>query len=116
MTIVFEDQKFICYGPYFTHAIQPEGKHCADCHGNQAVQMIQAGQSVPMLTYEDGAVTSWKGVVPIVENRLDWVYLNKHGEGWTPIDRSTPELVQYVEHGTPLTDTQVKKMAMAFRK
>ncbi len=43
MTIVYQDQKFVCYGPYFSHAVQPQGRACADCHANEAVRRIKAG-------------------------------------------------------------------------
>jgi len=116
MTIVYEDKKFVCYGPYFTHAVQGEGKQCTDCHGTEAVKMIKAGESVPMMKYEDGAVVSWKGVVPVVDGQLDWVYLNKKGDAWEPVANDDPATVQYVAYGTPLTEEQIKKMAMPFKK
>jgi len=116
MTLVYQDQKFLCYGPYFTHAVQPKGKQCADCHGNEAVKMIKAGKRVPMMTYKDNTVTNWKGVVPVVENALDWVYLNKAGDGWVPIKGNGKETVQYVAYGTPLTSEQINKMAMPIKE
>lgn len=116
MTIVHDNKRFVCYGPYFTHAIQPRGKVCTDCHGNEAVKRLKEGQSVPMMTYENGTVVNWKGVVPVVDGGLDWVYLNKTVDGWTPLAEDGPETVQYVEYGTPLTEDQIKKMAMPFKK
>ncbi len=116
MTIVYQNHKFVCYGPYFTHAVQPEGKQCTDCHGNAAVKMIKDGERVPMMTYENGEVVTWKGVVPVVEGKLDWVYLDKAGENWVPIQGDGKETVQYVEYGTPLTEDQIKKMALPIKK
>jgi hypothetical protein len=116
MTIVYQDKKFICYGPYFTHAVQPKGKQCGDCHGNEAVKMIKDGQRVPMMTYKDGNVVAWKGVVPVVADQLDWTYLNKVGDTWVPVEGNGKETVQYVEYGTPLTEEQIKKMAMPFEQ
>jgi len=115
MTIVYDDQRFVCYGPYFTHAAQREGKPCEACHANEAVKKMQAGERVPMLRYEDGQVVSWKGVVPVVADRLEWAYLNKQGEGWVPLPAGGAETVQYVEYGTPLTADQLRKMALPMK-
>ena len=52
----------------------------------------------------------------MVDGQLEWVYLNKKGDGWEAIQNPAPELVQYVEYGTPLTPDQVKKMAVPFKK
>ncbi len=116
MTLVHKDKKFICYAPYFTHAIQPKGKTCTDCHANEAMKLIKAGKPVPMMKFVDGKVVNWQGVVPMVEGQLEWVYLNKTKDGgWTPITEGE-ETVQYVGYGTPLTEKQIKKMKMPFKK
>lgn len=115
MTLVYKDQKFVCYGPYFTHAIQPQGKQCADCHANEAVKRLKAGDKVPMMRFENGEVVNWQGVVPVIDGQLEWVYLNKSGDGWVPIEGGGDETVQYVEYGTPLTPAQLKKMAMPLK-
>ena len=92
------------------------GRPCADCHGNEAVRRIKAGESVPMMRYEDGAIVNWKGVVPVVAEGLEWTYLNRRGEAWEPVANDDPPTVQYVEYGTPLSAEQVRKMAMPLKK
>ncbi len=114
MTIVYQNKRFVCYGPYFSHAVQSKGRDCADCHANEAVKLLQEGKTVPMMTYEGGSPVTWKGVVPVVDGRLQWVYLNKNGDGWAPLEEDGPETVQYVEYGTPLTEEQIEMMAMPF--
>lgn len=116
MTLVYQDKKFVCYGPYFTHAVQAKGRDCADCHGNEAVKLIKAGEKVPMMKYENGKVVNWKGVVPVVAGQLEWAYLNKAGDGWELIENDEQEVVQYVAYGTPLTEQQIRKMAMPLKK
>jgi len=116
MTITYQDHKFVCYGPYFTHAIQPKGRTCEECHDNAAVQLIAAGDRVPMMRFEDGVPINWKGVVPVVDGQLEWVYLNKKDGAWEPVEGDDPEVVQYVEYGTPLSPAQVKNLAKSQRE
>ena len=51
MTLVYKDKKFVCYAPYFTHAIQPKGKACTECHGTEAVKKANKGEKVPMMKF-----------------------------------------------------------------
>ena len=114
---VYKDKKFVCYAPYFTHAIQPKGKACTECHGTEAVKKANKGEKVPMMKFENGKVVTWKGVVPVAEGKLEWVYLNKTKDGaWTPLKGGGEEVVQYAEYGTPLTQKQLKKLAMPIKK
>ena len=111
MSLVYQDKKFLSYTPYFTHAIQKKGRGCNDCHGNAAVKMIKEGKSVPMMTFKDGKVINWEGVVPLVPDKLEWVFLNKNGEKWTPIQSKEPIKIQFAGYGEPLTKEQIDKLA-----
>ena len=115
-TAVYKDKKFIAYAPYFTHSVQAKAKQCTDCHGNEAMQLLQKGQAVPMAEFKDGQMVSWKGVVPLVPEKLKWSFLTKDGDKWVPIDNNEPPKVQFVNYAEPLTEAQIKKMAMPFKK
>jgi hypothetical protein len=115
-TAVYNDKKFIAYAPYFTHAIQAKAKDCADCHGNAAMKLIQQGQSVPMAEFKDGKMVSWQGVVPLVPDQLQWSFLDKVGNEWVPIQNDQPTKIQLVGYGEPLTEEQIKKMGIPFKK
>lgn len=110
-TLVYENKKFVAYAPYFTHSIAAEGRMCGDCHGNAAVKRIQSGNKVPVVGFEDGKVRTWKGVVPVVEGKLDWAFLDKTENGWTPIRDPSPPVEQYVGFGTPLSAEQFERLA-----
>ncbi|MFY9940911.1 MAG: hypothetical protein WAK57_01945, partial [Desulfobacterales bacterium] len=110
-TLVYQDKKFVAYAPYFTHSISAEGRLCDDCHQNKAVQRIQNGSRVPVVGFENGQVQTWKGVVPVMRGKLDWVFLNKTEGGWAPIADPAPPVEQYVGFGTPLTAEQFERMA-----
>lgn len=114
-TLVSKDKKFIAYAPYFTHAVQPKGRKCADCHANEAVKLMKQGGKVPMAAFKEGKVVSWQGVVPVVPEQLEWVYLNKKEDQWVPITNTEPEKVQFVGHGTPLTKKQMNVLAVPFK-
>lgn len=112
MSMVYKDKKFILYAPYFSHAIQAKGRVCGDCHANSAMKLLDAGKSVPMLEFRDGKAVHWEGVVPTVPDRLSYVYLNKVGDKWVPIEEKGETKIQFVGYGKPLTESQLKKLSM----
>jgi len=114
MTIVSNNQKFVVYAPYYTHSIQKKGKACEDCHANAAMKLIKEGKPVPMMVFKDGKIENWKGVVPTVHEKLQWVYLNKEGNKWVPLEAKAPEKVQWW-YGKPLTEEQIKKLSLPFK-
>ena len=116
MSLVYKDKKFILYTPYFTHAVKAEAKGCGECHANSAMKLIEESESVPMMTFKDGKTVNWKGVVPVVPEKLDWVYLNKVEGKWIPVDNDAVEKVQFVSHGTPLTKGQLEKLATSYEE
>jgi hypothetical protein len=112
MTLVYQDKKFIAYVPYFTHSVSPEGRSCKDCHRNKAVLQIEKGHTVPVMDFKNGKVAPWKGVVPLIPDKLQWVYLNKIGENkWVPIEDGKKAKVQFAAYGKPLTKEQLDKLA-----
>ncbi len=114
-TLVYEKKKFIAYSPYFTHAVQAKGRECADCHANQAVKLIKEGKSVPMAAFKGGKMVSWRGVVPLVPERLEWHFLDKAGDDWVLIpDKKAPK-TQFACYGEPLTKEQIEKLSMPLR-
>ena len=111
MTLVYKNKKFIAYVPYFTHSVSSEGRPCNDCHMNQAVVKMQKGQKVTVVDFNKGKVVTWKGVVPVVQGKLEWAFLNRTEEGWEPVPTKGDPLVQFAAYGTPLTEEQFNKMA-----
>ncbi len=115
-TLVYQNKKFVAYAPYFTHSISAEGRLCDDCHQNKAVQRIQNGGKVPVVGFENGQMLTWKGVVPVMKGKLDWVFLNKTESGWDSIADQAPPVEQYVGFGTPLTAEQFERLAQDVTK
>jgi hypothetical protein len=113
MSLVHEGRKFLAYVPYYTHSVMPEGRPCADCHANAAVNRMIAGKQVPVLRYENGRVIPWKGVVPVIPDRLDFVFLDKDGRNWRPLPPDGEVTVQFAAFGEPLSPAQMESLAQA---
>ena len=116
MSLVYKDKKFILYTPYFTHAVKTEAKGCDECHANPAMKLIEEGKPVPMMAFKDGKVVNWKGVAPVAPEKLEWVYLNKVGDKWVPIESDEAEKIQFVGYGTPITEEQLEKLATPYEE
>jgi len=110
MTLVYQNKKFIAYVPYYTHSVAPEGRDCDDCHQNEAVLKIQNGEKVPVVSFNNGKIEPWKGVVPVMKGKLDWVFLNRTKKGWEPVPTTEDPKVQFAAYGTPLTVKQFQKL------
>jgi hypothetical protein len=110
MTLVYQNKKFIAYVPYYTHSVAPEGRACDDCHQNEAVRKIQKGEKVPVVSFNDGKVETWKGVVPVLKGKLDWTFLNRTERGWEPVSGSGDIKVQFAAYGSPLSEDQFQKL------
>ena len=110
MTLVYRNKKFIAYVPYYTHSVTSEGRDCKDCHLNPAVIKIQKGEKVPVVDFKNNQMISWKGVVPVIDGKLDWVFLNRTKKGWEPVRTDEAPRVQFAAYGSPLTEAQFQKL------
>jgi hypothetical protein len=70
------------------------------------------GNKVTVVDFKGGKIVPWKGVVPVVPDKLEWVYLNKTGENkWVPVKDDKKAKVQFAAYGKPLTQEQFDKLA-----
>ena len=113
MSLVYQNKKFIVYAPYFTHAIQSKGRDCSECHDNAAMKLIKQGKQIPMAEFKNGKVVSWMGVAPLAPESLKWVYLNKDGDQWSPIETSAPARIHWW-WGAPLSEEQLEALARSY--
>ena len=109
-TLVYKGKKFIAYVPYFTHSIMKKARQCDDCHGAEASKLLNEGGHVPVVKWEDGKLKPFKGVIPWIEGKLDWVYLDKKESKWVPMPNMSPDLTQRAGHATPLTEKQLRRL------
>lgn len=117
MTLVYKNQKFLAYVPYYTHSIEAKGRQCEACHMNEAVRTIMDGNAVEMLAYENGELKHWQGAVPVRPESLNWVFLNKTRDGgWEPVPNDDDPKIQFAAYGKPLTEEQFNKLSMDFSR
>ncbi len=116
-TFVYKGKKFVDYVPYYTHSISPasEARKCADCHHTEAAVKMARGESVLMTEFINGELTSFRGVVPLVDGQIKWTYLDKEDGKWVAMPGTDEDLHQYGLGAKPLTEVQVKKLSMPFR-
>ena len=114
-TLVYKGKPYIVYVPYLTHSIMAKGRRCENCHNNGAIKKIKRGESIPMVTFEDGKLITWKGVVPLVPDKLEWTFLDKKEGKWVPISSEKKPLVQFSLYAEPLTPQQLRKLYMGFK-
>jgi len=110
-TLVYKNKKFVAYAPYFTHSVTSEGKECNDCHRNKAVLKIEKGEKVRLVDFKGGQIIPWKGVIPVIDGKLDWIFLNRTEKGWEPVPIDEDPMVQFVAYGRPLSEKQFQKLA-----
>lgn len=115
-TLVYQKHAFIAYAPYFTHAVQSQARSCPDCHDNPAIRRIRAGQSIPMATFSDNRMISWKGVVPLVPGRLKWDFADKQGDQWILLESEQEPVIQFACFAEPLTEAQLKKLQASYEE
>jgi hypothetical protein len=72
---------------------------------------IQKGEKVPVVDFKNGRPITCKGVVPVIEGKLDWVFLNKTKNEWEPITNDEAPKVQFAAYGSPLTKKRIQKFS-----
>lgn len=108
-TLVWEGKPFVAYAPQFTHTVMAKGRGCADCHGSEAARLMAAGKSVTLIDFKEGKAVGWQGVVPAVEGKMDWAFVEKRAGQWVRVEGKPKE--QWAGYATPLTNTQLKRLA-----
>jgi len=115
MTLVYENKTFAGFGPYFTHSVMKKGRDCDACHANEAVMLMKEWKKVPIARFEGDDVVFWKGVIPTVDEKIDFLFLNKKDDKWVEVEDAEDPLIQYFCYGSPLTEDQMKKLYMPFK-
>ena len=49
------------------------------------MQLVKAGKKIPVVTFENGKVKFWSGVIPIADNILQWQFFDKRKGDWVPL-------------------------------
>jgi len=106
------NKTFLIFATQNSHSVMKDGRKCQDCHGIENVKKVQNG-NIAMTWLENGELKQTKGVIPVVAGaEYGFVYHDYKDGKWIPIDNPPEPLLQYIGCGTPLSDAQLKKLAM----
>lgn len=111
MSIVSKGKKYATVAPYSTHSIMAKGRSCADCHENDAVKSLTAGETVSIGEFEDGTISMRKGVIPVMEGKISVPFLEKDADGkWVEMKDDVPPMMTFSGHAEPLSSSQLEKL------
>jgi len=114
VVLVHNKKAFVSYTPYFTHNVMKKGRACDECHANEGMQLVKTGKKIPVVTFENGKVKFWSGVIPIADNILQWQFFDKHKGDWVPLDTEKPDIERFTNSATPLIEKQLKMLKVHF--
>ncbi|MGB7062533.1 MAG: hypothetical protein WBF13_09320, partial [Candidatus Zixiibacteriota bacterium] len=114
-SLAYQGRTFVTYAPHFSHSIMKEGRVCSECHGTKIAKRL-AKKKQKLTWYEKGELQSVKGVIPVVDGKLDLLFLDRKDGEWIPLKNAPSPVVQYSGYGTPLSDEQLKKLAQRMGK
>ena len=111
-SLTYQDESMVVFAPFHAHAVKREARTCNDCHGNQAMQELDATGKIVVTSFDEGSGTlSHKtGVIPVIDGALEFSFLNYHSASdiWTQVGTTTDNL-QY-GYCTPLSSEQVEAL------
>lgn len=116
MTLVSGGEKFLCYAPYYTHAIQPQGRDCGECHAGRGVRRVRSREPLPMAKFWDDKLIPFAGVVPLKPDMLTWPFLEKEDGLWMHSANPDTARIQLVGYCTPLDSEQLRKLSLPMRR
>lgn len=120
-SLVYEGgNTYAVFGPFHGHSVMAEGRGCGDCHGNDAIQALNADGKIILTTWNEatGRVSlNANGVIPLAEGKIEMTFVDlvdpsSTPKTWSLINQGLPENVQY-GYCTPLTDAQLQSMGLA---
>ena len=89
------------------------GMVCASCHRHYDVhgdERFRPSMRHPKVVRTNCQGCHVEGVVPVIDGKLDWVFLNRTEKGWEPVPNEAAPMVQYAAYGSPLTAKQFQKL------
>lgn len=108
-SLVYKGKTFVAFAPFFSHSIMKEGRKCSECHGTETIKKMSEDK-LQLTWFENGELKSVKGVIPIVENKLSFIFLDHKNGKWVPIENASAPEIQFTPYGTPITQEQFKKL------
>jgi hypothetical protein len=114
-SLEYQGKTFVTFAPQFSHSVMSQGRGCDECHGTETAKKLNKGD-LKLSWFKNGELQSVKGVVPIVDGKLNLVFLDRIDDQWLPLKDAPAPMVQYSAYGTPLSEDQLKKLAQKMGK
>lgn len=114
-SLEYQGKTFVTFAPQFSHSVMSQGRGCDECHGTETAKQLNKGD-LTLTWFKNGELQSVKGVVPIVDGKLDLVFLDRIDDEWLPLKDAPAPMIQYSAYGTPLSEDQLKKLAQKMGK
>jgi hypothetical protein len=125
-SIAYNGQTFYGLTSFYSHTVtKVDAKRCEDCHDNQYVRELQAGNVVKLTTWDEATkkLINAKGVIPIPENwktaltldfadytgRADTTYTDP--TKWVFLKTGADGSHMLPEYATPMTTAQMNALA-----
>ena len=113
-TLTYQDESFVVFAPFHSHSVTKDARACSECHNNEAIQELKANNKIVVASWDEGTstLTQKKGVIPVVDGKMEFAYLNydSTSDTWSLIGTTTDN-TQY-GYCTPLTDEQITKLEL----
>jgi len=112
-TLVYQGKSFVAIGPYRSHTITAEGKHCSACHNNAVIQQYVADGKITVTRWdaEQGQIVITPEVIPVPpdwQEVLQFDFLNYIDGQWVFL-KSGADGMQML-YSEPLTEEQMQKL------
>lgn len=108
-SLVYQGRPFVVFAPFFSHSVMKQGRKCDECHRTEIVKMMEK-KKVQLTWFENQELKSVKGVVPVVDGKLDLMYLDYKDGKWIPLKDAPTALVQLAPYGQSITPEQLEKL------
>lgn len=106
------NKTFLMFAPQNSHSIMKDGRKCGDCHATDIVKKAQGG-SIDLTWDENGKVQHLKGVIPVIEGvQYKNVYYDYQNGEWILIENPQDPILRYAGYGKPLSENQLRKLAL----
>jgi hypothetical protein len=120
MSITYEGNTFIAIGPYTSHTVTEEGRHCSDCHESDALEQYRENGEIQAVWWDEssGTLQHLTGVIPVppdYQNTLKFAFVQCVSGCDNPQTAQWEFLKDQVDawqilYATPLTSSQIEDL------
>ena len=109
-SVVYQGNTFVSYSPFFSHSVMKEGRKCDECHASDIVKRMKEEKLKPVY-FENGEVKSEKGVIPLVDGKLEFLFFDYQDGKWVPLKGASSPVIRFTPYGKPITKEQFEKLS-----